>query len=491
MFESAEVGNKVEKKDYAERVPALREQLLGEQRRLAAAPLSVVLVVGGVEGAGKGDLVNLVLEWTDARGVEVSALWLPTDEESARPPMWRVWRTLPPKGRLGAFLGSWYTQPILDRVLGHAKQLEFDIALDRAIEFERMLHNENTLIVKLWLHIGEKTQHRRLEKLEKDPRQSWRVTKLDWQFFKHYKRFARVSEHAIRRTSTGEAPWHIIEATDWRYRNLTAATVLLEALRTRLDQIAAEPPPELVPDLPTPKPVSVLRALDLSVKLDDETADRRLLKHMGEVARLSRRLSEAKRSVVLVFEGPDAAGKGGAIRRLTRAIDARLYRVVPVSAPSDEESARPYLWRFWRHLPPQGRVTIFDRSWYGRVLVERVEGFCPQQDWQRAYSEINSFEQQLSDFGVIVLKFWLWISPEEQLRRFKDRQATAYKQYKLTEDDWRNRKKWDAYEAAACDMIEKTSSEGAPWVAVEADDKNWARGKVLATVAKTLAKELD
>jgi polyphosphate kinase 2 (PPK2 family) len=211
---------------------------------------------------------------------------------------------------------------------------------------------------------------------------------------------------------------------------------------------------------------------------------------MGEIARLSRKLAGAGRSMVLVFEGPDAAGKGGAIRRVTRGLDARHYQVVPISAPTDEERARPYLWRFWRHVPACGRVTIFDRSWYGRVLVERVEGFAPVEDWQRAYSEINEFERQLTDAGVIVLKFWLWISPEEQLRRFQDRRATAYKQYKLTEDDWRNRKKWDAYEAAACDMIERTSSATAPWVPVEADNKNWARVKVLETVAARLAKDL-
>ena len=491
MFESAEVGSKVDKKAYAARVPALREQLLATQRRLAVAPLSVVVVVGGVEGAGKGEIVNLLLEWMDARGIETHSLWALTDEEKARPPMWRFWRILPPKGHLGIFLGSWYTQPIIDRVLGRTRQLELDVALDRMLDFERMLANENTLVVKLWLHIGEKTQKRRLEKLESDPDQSWRVTKLDWQFFKHYKRFARVSEHALRRTSTGETPWHVIEATDWRHRDLTAGTVLLEALKQRLDKIDATPPPKLEPDLPTPKTVSILRALDLSHKLEDRTADRRLLKHMGEISRHSRLLAEAKRSLLLVFEGPDAGGKGGAIRRVIRAIDARLYQVVPISAPTDEELARPYLWRFWRHLPSHGRVAIFDRSWYGRVLVERIEGLCPEEDWRRAYAEINAFEQQLCEAGTIVLKFWLWISPEEQLRRFKDRQATAYKQYKITEDDWRNRKKWDAYEAAACDMIEKTSSEDAPWVPVEADDKNWARVKVLETVAGTLRKELD
>lgn len=491
MFETAEVGSEIDKETYKAREPELREQLLAEQRRLARAPLAVAVVVAGVEGAGKSEFANLLLEWMDARGIETHAIWMPTDEEESHPPMWRYWRMLPAKGHLGVFLGSWYTRPILDRVIGRAKDADLDSALDRIGEFERMLTSENTLVIKLWFHLSEKAQKKRLEKLESDPDESWRVTKLDWRFFKHYKRFRRASERAVGKTSTGETPWHIIDAADWRHRNIAAMEIVRDALHARLDRVEAAPEPVLAPDLSEPKESNVLRALDLTKALDGDEADARLMKHMGEIARRSRRLADEKRSVVLVFEGPDAGGKGGAIRRVTRALDARLYQVVPTSAPTDEEAARPYLWRFWRHVPARGRVTIFDRSWYGRVLVERVEGFCPAEDWQRAYSEINAFERQLTDFGVIVIKFWLWISPEEQLRRFKDRQATAYKQYKLTEDDWRNRKKWDAYEAAACEMIERTSSENAPWVLVEGVDKNWARVKVLESVADRLARELD
>lgn len=492
MFESAETGTRVDKETFAAREPELRAQLLAAQRRLASSPLSAIVVIGGVEGAGKGEVLNLLLEWMDARGIDTHAPWTPTDEESCRPPMWRIWRLLPPAGSLGIFLGSWYTQPIIDRVLRRSSKEEFDTALERSLRFERMLASEHTLLVKIWLHLSHKAQRRRLDKLEKDPEQSWRITELDRRFFKHYRRFAKVSEHALERTSTDHAPWTVIEAADRRHRNLAVATTLLEAMTARLDAqqatASAETPPS--PQLVTPEPDNVLRSLDLGLRLKDEEADRHLLRLMGTIARRCRRLGDHKRSLVLVFEGPDAAGKGGAIRRVTRAIDARQFRVVPISAPSDEESARPYLWRFWRHVPSQGRVTIFDRSWYGRVLVERVEGLCPESDWRRAYDEINDFEEQLVDFGVLVLKFWLWITPEEQLRRFRDRQATAYKQYKITEDDWRNRRRWEAYEAAACDMIERTDTTGAPWTLVEADDKNWARCKVLETVAHTLDTQL-
>jgi polyphosphate kinase 2 (PPK2 family) len=201
-------------------------------------------------------------------------------------------------------------------------------------------------------------------------------------------------------------------------------------------------------------------------------------------------MQAAERSMILVFEGPDAAGKGGAIRRVTGALNAHIYRVISVAAPTDEELAHPYLWRFWRHLPRRGRVTIYDRSWYGRVLVERIEGFASSAEWRRAYSEINDFEEQLTEAGNIIMKFWIAITADEQLQRFQDRQTTPYKQYKLTEEDWRNREKWDAYEAAACDMVERTSTTHAPWTLVEGNDKQWGRVKVVETVSQRLREEL-
>lgn len=234
----------------------------------------------------------------------------------------------------------------------------------------------------------------------------------------------------------------------------------------------------------------MLRRLDMSLSLSDAEASKRLSEAQNRLGYLARRLGKKERALILAFEGPDAAGKGGVIRRITRALDASLYEVHPVSAPSDEERARPYLWRFWRALPRLGRVSIYDRTWYGRVLVERIEGFAAPAEWRRAYNEIDEFESQLVDSGIVLLKFWLEISPEEQLRRFKDRQLTPYKQFKLTAEDWRNREKWDAYEAAACEMIERTSTAKAPWVLVEAEDKRWARVKVLETIVETLEREL-
>lgn len=491
MFESAEVGNVIDKETYNSEEPQLRAMLLQAQKELAGANFSVVILVGGVETAGKSETVNVLLEWLDARGIQTHALGEPTDEEAERPPMWRFWRLLPAKGRIGIFFSSWYTLPIVGRAFDRIDEGVLDQALDRVVEFERMLANENVLVLKFWLHISKETQRKRLEKYAADKRQHWRVTKQDWRFHKRYDKFRSICEHALRRTNSDAAPWTIVEATDHRYRNLTVARAILEGIERRLKQSKTGPPSAKEEPAPVKPPaVNILRKLDLTLALDPKEYQAKLLKYQGELNRLTHRLYRKQRSMILVFEGADAGGKGGTIRRLTQAMDARNYQVISVAAPTEEERAHPYLWRFWRHLPRLGRVTIYDRSWYGRVLVERVEGFCAPADWRRAYAEINAFEEQLTALGTIVLKFWMAISQEEQLLRFKDRETTPYKQYKITEEDWRNRAKWDFYEAAACEMIEKTSGESAPWVLVEANNKEWARIKVLRTVVRRLKEQL-
>jgi len=491
MFENAELGHRVDKPTYEREAPRLRAALLEAQRELAEANLSVIVIVAGVGGAGKAETVDLLLEWLDARGIETHAMREPTDEERQRPAMWRFWRELPPRGRIGIFFGAWHAGPILDRTVGRITLPQLDQAIDRIVEFEQMLHREGVLLVKFWLHLSRNAQKERLKALEADPRQRWRVMKRDWGLFKRYDAHRSVSEHVLRRTATAEAPWTIVEGTDRRYRHLTVAQVLLEALLGRLEQVRSVSPasePRLVP-LP-PDSVNVISRLDMGLALDPGTYKKELLRAQGELGLLSRRLRKRERSLILVFEGPDAAGKGGAIRRLTAAMDARDYQVLSVAAPTDEERAHPYLWRFWRHLPPSGRVMIYDRSWYGRVLVERVEGFARPEQWRRAYEEINAFEEQLTEFGLIVAKFWLAITPEEQLRRFKARQTTPYKQYKLTEEDWRNRDRWSSYEAAACEMIERTGTESSPWMLVEGNNKEWARVKVLKEVVRRVRSAL-
>jgi polyphosphate:AMP phosphotransferase len=489
MFEAAEVGNKLSKETFRKEAPAVRAALLEVQRRIATSDLAPIVVIAGAEGAGKGETMALLLEWMDARGIETTVLWDPTDEERERPEYWRYWRALPPRGKLGIFFGSWYTGPIVDRVFDRIGPADFERAMRRARDFERMLTLESVPVLKYWLHLSKAAERKRIRQLEADPKARWRLSPNARKYFKRYDDFRRVSEEAVRLTSTGFAPWTVVEASDNEHRNLTVMTSVLHSLQEALDETEAagvarqQRPPAA---LPRAKRVNVLRRLDLTRTLTDKAYDERLDTAAADVGRLTRKLQRAGRSLILVFEGPDAAGKGGAIRRLTRTMSPWVYRVIAIGAPTDEERAHPYLWRFWRHLPRRGRVTIYDRSWYGRVLVERVEGFARAEDWRRAYTEINEFEDHLVEAGTIVLKFWLAISPEEQLRRFKDRQTTPYKQYKITEEDWRNRAKWDAYETAACDMIERTSTGRAPWVLVEANDKWWARVKVMETVRDAL-----
>ncbi len=492
MFESAELGHTVSKSDYNAEVPTLREQLLDIQFELAEKkPFPVILIISGVDGAGKGETVNTLNFWMDPRNIHAHAMAEPSDEELERPAMWRYWRQLPPRGSIGVFFGSWYSHPMRMHIDG-GKSIDYlDSYLDDFLRFERMLADEGALILKFWLHLSKATLKKRLTQLEKDKATNWRVGKKDWERFERYDDLRPVAEHVLRRTSTGHAPWIVVESSDEKYRNLTVARTLLNAVKARLET-KAKPAAASVPvqALEHIDGVNLLNTKDYSKALDKKTYNKQLEHYQGRLNKLCRSKKFKNHSVVVVFEGNDAAGKGGAIRRVIGAMDSRIYNIVPIAAPTDEEKAQPYLWRFWRHLPKRAKAVIFDRSWYGRVLVERVEGYCSEADWLRAYGEINDFEEEMARHGTIVVKFWLSITADEQLDRFKEREATGYKRFKLTDEDWRNRDKWDAYSTAVCDMVERTSNETAPWTVVEANSKYYARIKVLKTLCKRLETEL-
>lgn len=492
MFETAEVGHALPADEYDALVPELRTALLRAQNELARdAKFSVVVVIAGVDGAGKGETVNTLHDWMDPRYLLAHAFGPPSDEEAERPPMWRFWRDLPPKGRVGIFFGSWYTAPILQRAYGESRDADLDAALERINGFEKALVDDGTLVLKYWFHISKKAQRRRLKELSRDPKQAWRVGPVDWRHYELFDTFLPVCERALRETSTGEAPWTIVEGVDRRYREVTVAQHLLASVRRHLERSrlpAAAPPSPIV--APPVARKTVLDTVDLAATLSREEYRSRMDEGQARLAALSRSAQERGATLLAVFEGPDAAGKGGAIRRVTRALDARTYRVIPIAAPTDEERARHYLWRFWRHLPRAGHVVIFDRSWYGRVLVERVEGFAAPHEWMRAYKEINELEERLFEFGIGVCKFWLHIDKDEQLRRFQEREHTSYKEFKITEEDYRNRAKWEPYEDAVHDMVERTSTAHAPWTLVAANDKLHARVQVVETLCDTLEAEL-
>ena len=490
MFEVAELGNVISKEEYDRALPKLREDLLEAQVRIQEAQVPVVILFAGVDGAGKGELSNLLSWWMDPRLIVTRAYEEPTTEEAERPDFWRFWRDLPPKGHIGVFLKAWYSKPLLLQAYGESTEAEFVGRLDEIAEFEKTLAADGALVLKFWMHLGREQQERRLRTLEADPLTAWRVKPEDWKHWEMYDRFVEAASNLIARTSAPEARWHIIEGTDPHYRGLEVGNRILRevdnGLRARAALLEARKANGKKEEGEHPLGPTVLSTLDLSKTLAKSEYETRLTEVTARLNQLHRTARSAKKTTVLVMEGMDAAGKGGAIRRLTAALDARSSQVVSIGPPTNEEDAQHYLWRFWRLLPRAGRVIIFDRSWYGRVLVERVEGFAEPDEWERAYREINAFERQLVDDYAIVGKFWLQVSDEEQARRFESRAAVPYKRWKLTEEDWRNRKRRPAYERAVHDMVARTSTPSAPWILIAGEDKRWARVRVLEEVCRLL-----
>ncbi len=494
MFEIAELGHTVSKSVYREKVAVLRTQLLLTQQKLKNCDFPVIILISGVDGGGKGEVINLLNEWMDPRYMRTIAFGEPSDEEVERPSFWRFWRTLPPKGTIGIYVGSWYSEPLAQRVYQETGDDQLQVQLLHIRQLEQLLSDDGALIIKCWLHLKKDDQKKRLKALQKNPETRWRVTEKDKKHLTLYDDFVTVAEKVLAETSTGACPWLIVEGSDIRYSSLTVGQHILNRIEQHIAQRKASNELNETADWEIVNHVSqqsLLDSLDLSKKLDKKDYKQELAKYQGKISTLVRQAYQLKRSSILVFEGWDAAGKGGAIRRLTHAMDARNYQVMSVAAPTDEEQAHHYLWRFWRHIPRAGKVTIYDRSWYGRVLVERVEGFASRKEWQRAYSEIVNFEEALVDHGIVLLKFWLHVDQEEQLRRFKEREKISYKQHKITEEDYRNREKWDAYQLAVNEMIARTSTRMAPWVMVEGNDKYYARVKILKSYCERMEQMLD
>ncbi len=493
MIESAELEQLIDKASFEEAYSKLRTDLLDAQFDvIESKQFPVILIVAGMEGTGVIDALTSAHKVLDARHVVTFALDTPTREEAERPRMWRFWRVLPPKGEIGIYAGSWYSAPLTDRVLGKIKGARFDQQLDAIKRFETMLAKEGALILKFWLHLSKNEQKKRLKKLEKNERTKWRVEESPWGGSKRYSDVKTAAEQMMRLTGTDQAPWIPVNAANNYYRSLSVGSTVLNAIRSRLEHAQRNEAPPVVASVSIADVAqrSLLKALDLTLKLEKDDYRKQLAHYQDRLNELVWSKKFRKRSLVLVFEGNDAAGKGGSIRRVIEFLDPRRYRVNQFAAPTDEEKAQPYLWRFWRRLPRRGHIAIFDRSWYGRVLVERVEDFCAEADWRRAYNEINDFEKEMTEAGSIVIKFWLAIDKDEQERRFKAREETGYKRYKITDEDWRNRKKWDEYAEAVCDMIDHTGISVAPWVLVEANDKYHARIKVLKTICEQIEKSL-
>lgn len=489
MFEAAELGRSISRKAYRTQEEVLRVALLTVQYELREADFPVVVLISGSDGLGCTEVANILHEWMDPRYLAANVYEDHTEEERERPRFWRYWRTLPAKGQIGLFLREWTSRAIVERVAGDIDEVALDDRLRHIANFEQTLIDEGALVVKLWLHMPKKALKKRVDRARKTPGRAWRVTAADRDMYKRYGDLQDVAARVLRQTGRGTNVWNIIESTDARYRDVTTAQLLIQALAKRL-AVPSRPRPRKGHRTQEAHPITVLDRIDLSQALDKESYERRLHQHWLRLAKLHEKAHRRGLSTVMAFEGWDAAGKGGLIRRLTRAMDAAHFRVIPIGAPTDEELSHHYLWRFWRHLPRAGHVAIFDRSWYGRVLVERVEGLATEAAWTRAYSEITDFEEQLVQRGTLVLKFWIHLSPETQLSRFKAREQVPFKKYKITSDDYRNRERWNDYEIAADEMIPRTSTDHAPWHLIAGDDKRWARVEVLKAVCQAMARAL-
>jgi len=472
------------KKAFKRQRAELNEALLEAQYELRKANKGPVLVlVSGNDNGGKAEAIYSFYEWLDNRFLDTRAFALPQGIEQRMPHLWRYWISLPGPGKLGFYLGSWYHQPQIRYCRGEIDAEAFQLQMEEIARFERLLSEEGVALVKLWLQIEQPSGG---EGAAQELEQS--VVMREWGDLGSvdHEQVMTSTQLMSELTSTPWAPWIAVPSDDAHYRDIRVGQIVLQQIHQLLDKQTKRPAP--TPLLPAP--LVRLQQVDYRLKLGKQQYKQQLRHYQAELRELVRHPAFAERSLLLVFEGTDAAGKGGAIRRITQCLDPRYMRVHGTRAPTHEQRLQPYLLRFWRRVPTPGRVAIFDRSYYGRVLVERVERFCSRRQWQRAYDEINDFEAQLSAKGTLVLKFWLAITQDEQLRRFKARERSPLKHYKLTEEDWRNRERWPHYEQALNDMLAHTDTVLAPWYIVPAENKRYARVEALKIVCQALRQAL-
>lgn len=473
------------KDEYKRLAESLRIQLVNAQYDLKDADTSVVILLAGNDLAACEEFIDVLQEWVDVRYIDTHAFRLPTEEEVAHPPLWRYWQAMPSNGRTAIFYGAWVMNLLLEIDSGNIAESELETRLNRLNELEALLRDDGKKVLKLWLHSSEDELKKRLKKAKKNPQEELYVGKLHKQIYQVYKRSDALIER-LNALLSQDVPWQWVDAGNKRSRNIGLAQRLLGIMQAGVQHKNTEPrtPRQALDFLPAQQ--DYLGGVDLSLALEYDEY-KRLLKQCQH--RLKQALSDAYAlgvTPIFAFEGWDAAGKGGVIRRITQALSVWEYRVIPIAAPTDEELSHHYLWRFWRHIPRKGKTLIFDRTWYGRVLVERVEGFARDDEWQRAYDEINQFEAQLDEAKCCVVKFWLHIDQDEQLARFCQRELTEYKKYKITDEDYRNREKWPAYYAAVNDMVQHTATEAVPWYVIPANDKRMARVTILQTLCERL-----
>lgn len=487
MLEKLTLEKKISKGDYNKAMDVLEERLGQVQRRAREAKRPVIIVFEGWRGVRRSTIINKMMQQMDARGFEVYSVVKMSDEDRQMPFFNYFWQRLPAKGSMAVYHRSWYyLKNEADSKFKAEKDKWLETSFEHINNFEKQLTDDNYILIKFFLHISEKHQKENLAKNYKTLGKAWKEISPAYDESGDYKNYLERYEKMLEATDTVNAPWHLIASDDLRSAQVDIFTVIADTIDHAVD-IGEQTGPEII----RPAAVyDVLSKVDLSKSVSKDEYKDKLDKYQEKLRLLQIEMFQAGIPTVIGFEGWDAAGKGGAIRRLTAALDPLGFRVTPIAAPNIVENQYHYLWRFWVHQPKRGSIAIFDRTWYGRVMVERIEGFAKPNEWQRAYDEIKDMEAQWAEYGVAIAKFWLQIDKDEQYKRFKEREDNPKKTWKITGEDWRNRDKWDAYEAAVNEMLVRTDTSYAPWTIVEGNDKYYARLKVLKTVIDLFEKKL-
>lgn len=476
--------------ELIKRLDEARIKLVNQQLKLKDGKVPVLIMLEGFCGAGKGSLLSKIIKELDPRFFKVDTIDKPSEDELRKPFLYKYFRRIPEAGRIGFFEGGWMDEVVEARICKEITEKEYRDKIDSIRRFERSLSDNGYLVLKFFVNIDEREQKKRFEELEASKNTRWRVTKKDWFQNKKFDKYVDAYDEYMNDTSLSCAPWYIIDGKHKKWALLQTLDIINQGIDTALANTK-----NAVPIIQNIFPMdSIPKLCDISLNNKTMTEQEyrvELEKCQKKLGELHNKLYRKKIPVIIAYEGWDAAGKGGNIKRIAAALDPRGYEVIPIASPLPNEKARHFLWRFWTRLPRTGHIAIFDRTWYGRVMVERLEGFCSENDWQRAYNEINEFEKELYDWGAIIIKFWVQIDKDTQLERFTLRQNTPEKQWKITDEDWRNREKWDLYEDAIDEMLQKTNTSYANWHILESNDKKYARIKALKTVIKEIEKRLE
>lgn len=489
MLENWNKPQRPEEAELEERLKAASEKLSSQQMMIKERGLPVLVLFEGWGTAGKGSVLGKVIRNIDPRFFKVAAMDVPTQEERRKPFLYRHFVKIPEAGKFMFLDSGWMDEVTAECLEGTIKEKDYKKKIESIRRFERQLTDNGYLVMKFFFHISRKEQKRRIEALRADKNTSWRVGEKDsWQN-RHYDKCLAVFDRYLNDTNAPADPWYIIDAKSRKWAQLQVLETLVSGIDTALKNSAMAVP--LLQNVFPLEKIPKLDEIDLDKAVTQEEYRAELDVLQEKLGHLHNKLYRKKIPVIIAYEGWDAAGKGGNIKRITEALDPRGFEVHPIASPEPHEKARHYLWRFWNRLPKTGHIAVFDRTWYGRVMVERLEGFCRENDWQRAYNEINEFEKELADWGAVIIKFWVQIDKDTQLARFNERQNTPAKQWKITEEDWRNREKWDLYEGAVNEMLQKTNTTYAPWHILESNDKRYARLKALRIVIESIEKALD